>query len=187
MKCNHGCGYNIICPDKEKLDKKYAEKLLKKWLEEDFWTLFAEPQYKFIEKKIIVEEYLGQDIHTYKFYCFNGIPKVGYMSSNGENGEYDKYYDFFDMVWNHLDVVLNGHEHYPGVLDKPEGFEEMKQLAEKLSHDIPFVRIDLYDIEGKIYLSEFTFVPTGGYMKLEPEGTSEEWGSWLNIEEGDAH
>lgn len=181
IKCNHGCGYNIICSDKKSLDKEEAINKLNQWLSEDFWTYFAEPQYRFIEKKIIIEEYLGQDIHTYKFYCFNGIPKVCYMSSNGEHGEYDKYYDFFDMDWNHLPVVLNEHEHYPGTLPKPEGFEKMKHLAEKLSVDIPFVRVDLYNIEGKIYLSEFTFVPTGGYMKLEPKGTAEEWGRWLTI------
>lgn len=181
IKCNHGCGYNIICENKNHLDTEDAKSKLKQWLSEDFWTYFAEPQYRFIEKKIIVEEYLGKDIHTYKFYCFHGVPKVCYVSSNGEHGEYDKYYDFFDMDWRHLPVVLNEHEHYPGTLKQPEGFKEMKQLAEALSADIPFVRVDLYNIEGKIYLSEFTFVPTGGYMKLEPEGTAEEWGSWLTV------
>lgn len=184
IKCNHGCSYNIICEDKNRLNRNYICKVLKKWLKEDFWTLFAEPQYKFVEKKIIVEEYLGRDIHTYKFYCFNGIPKICYVSSNGEHGEYDRYYDFFDMSWRHLDVVLNGHEHYPGTLEKPAGFDEMRNLAEQFSQNFPFVRVDFYDIEGKIYLSEFTFIPTGGYMHLEPEGTAEEWGSWLNIDDG---
>lgn len=182
IKCNHGCSYNLICPDKDKLDRKYAVKMLKRWMKEDFWTLFAEPQYRFVEKKILIEEYLGEDIHTYKFYCFHGVPKICYVSSNGDGpDEYDRYYDFFDMDWNHLDVVLNGHEHYPGKLEKPGGFEKMRHLAEELSGDVPFVRVDLYDIEGKIYLSEFTFVPTGGYMKLEPEGTAEEWGSWMHV------
>jgi len=181
IKCNHGCGYNIICENKDKLDKEEAVKKLKKWLSQDFWTFFAEAQYRFIKKKILVEEYLGKDIHTYKFYCFNGIPKICYVSTNGEHGEYDKYYDFFDMDWNHLDIIINQHEHYPHGIAKPEGFEEMKDLAVEFCKDFPFVRVDLYNIDGKIYLSEFTFVPTGGYMKLEPDGTDLEWGSWVDI------
>lgn len=182
IKCNHGGGYNIICRDKNKLDKKETSRQLKKWLHEDYWAVYAEPQYKYVEKKILIEEYLGDDIHTYKFYCFNGTPKVCYMSSNGEDGEYDKYYDYFDMNWNRLDTYLKGHDHYPGEIAVPANFDRMKQIATDLCKDFTFVRIDLYNIDGKIYLSEFTFVPTGGYMHLKPEGTDLEWGEWLHLE-----
>ena len=182
IKCNHGGGYNIICRDKNKLDKKETSRQLKKWMHEDYWAVYAEPQYKYVKKKILIEEYLGDDIHTYKFYCFNGTPRVCYMSSNGEDGEYDKYYDYFDMNWSRLDTYLMGHDHYPGKIDAPPNFDRMKQIAVDLCKDFPFVRIDLYNIDGKIYLSEFTFVPTGGYMHLKPEGTDLEWGKWLQLE-----
>ena len=181
IKCNHGCGYNIPCNDKNKLDIEATNKQLKRWLKEKYWKEFCETQYKFIKKKILIEEYLGDDIMTYKFYCFNGIPKVLYVSRNGENGEIDKYYDYFDTEWNHLDVTLKHHINAPYVIDKPKELPEMVYVAKVLCKDFPFVRIDLYNIRGEIYLSEFTFVPTGGFMTLSPEETSLEWGSWLKI------
>ena len=64
---------------------------------------------------------------------------------------------------------------------KPENFGEMAALAEKLSAPFPFVRIDLYDVDGEIYFSEFTFVPTGGNMKLKPEHYLDDWGKLLQL------
>lgn len=74
VKCKHGCEFNILCPDKAKLDIVNCKKQLKKWLKQDYWKEYAETQYKFINKKIIVEQFLGDEISTYKFYCFNGEP-----------------------------------------------------------------------------------------------------------------
>jgi hypothetical protein len=179
IKCNHGCGYNILCENKDKLDIKNVEKQLNNWLKEDYWTLYAEPQYKYIDKKIIIEQYLGDNINTYKFYCFNGKPKILYISSRGDNIEFDKYIDYFNMDFIHLNIQLEGHEHFPGEILCPSLFSSMKKYASKLSEGFPFVRIDLYEIEGKIFLSEFTFIPTGGYMHLSPDGTDSEWGNWL--------
>ena len=183
LKCNHGSGYNILCRNKSALDRKDCESRLKKWLKEDYWKRFAEMQYRDIPKRIIAEEYLGDDIHTYKFYCFNGMPRVLYISSNGENGEYDKYYDYFDMDWKHMNLRLHGHENRPDhdAIPCPESFERMKALAAELSADFPFVRVDLYDINGRIYISELTFVPTGGIMVLDPPSTDMEWGGWLSL------
>lgn len=181
IKCNHGCGFNILCPNKEMLDKKASEKLLKEWMKDDYWKEYCEVQYKYVKKKIIVEEYLGDDLECYKFYCFNGKPKVCYVSSMGETGIRDYYIDYFDMEWNRMHHKLRGHEHYSGEIKKPYGFEDMIRIAKELSKDFPFVRIDLYDVGGKIYISEFTFIPTGGFMHLEPEGVSEEWGRWLEL------
>ena len=181
IKCNHGCGYNILCKNKEEFDIENAKKKLRQWLKESYWKEFCETQYRFVEKKIIIEEYLGDDVLTYKFYCFNGIPKVLYVSSNGENGEKDKYIDYYDMDWNHIDVRLKPHPNAPFSVEKPDGFNKLIEAAEKLSRDFKFVRVDLYYINGEIYISEFTFIPTGGFMILTPEGISKEWGSWLKI------
>lgn len=182
IKCNHGSGYNILCSDKKEIHRDEIEHKLKKWLKEDYWKEYGELQYKYIKKKIIIEEYLGKNIYTYKFYCFNGKPKVCYISSNGENGEYDKYIDYFDMQWNRLGITLKGHDNYPGEIECPKRLEEMIRTAEKLSEEFPFVRVDLYNINGNIYISELTFIPTGGFMSLEPSKTSEEWGGWLKLD-----
>lgn len=181
-KCNHGCGYNLIVPDKSKINLKEAEIQLNKWLQEDYWK-GGEIQYRYIEKKIIIEEYLGE-IETYKFYCFNGNPLVMYVSSNYWHGgicEKDKFLDYFDMNFKHIDCNLDGHENNPNKIKKPKNFDKMVELSKKLSSDFPFVRVDLYDANGKIYISELTFIPTGGMMKIEPESKLLEWGKWLKL------
>lgn len=181
LKCNHGCGYNILCTDSKSLDKNKAIQKLNGWLKEDYWKYFGEFHYSLIKKKIIVEEYLGDDIATYKFYCFNGIPKLLYISYNGENGEKDKYVTYYDLNLNILPYRLLPHDRKEGKISKPDNYDKMVEYAEKLSADFPFVRVDLYDVKGKIYISELTFLPTGGYMHLEPEGTDLEWGNWLKL------
>lgn len=80
IKCNHGCGYNILCTDAGSLDRKAATKKINRWLKEDYGKYLGEHPYSLIERKVIVEEYLGDDIATYKFYCFNGKPKLLYIS-----------------------------------------------------------------------------------------------------------
>ena len=183
LKCNHGCGYNVLCKNKEQMDFNEVSHLLKTWLKEDYWTEYCEIQYKFVDKRIIVEEYLGEELQTYKFYCFNGTPKVFYISSNGPKGEKDLYLDYYDMDFNHLDIKLANHLSSPRVKEivKPYCFEEMKRIAEILSESFPFVRVDLYDVSGKVYFSELTFIPTGGFMCFDPVTTDKEWGEWLRI------
>lgn len=179
LKCNHGCGYNILVTDKKQFDLNTVIEQVDKWLHEDFWKIYCELQYRDVPKRFIVEEYLGDDINTYKFYCFNGNPEVCYVSRNGENGEKDLYLDYFDMDWNWLPISLGGHEHDKELIKKPTSFEEMKELAKQLSADFPFVRVDLYDVDGKVYFSELTFIPTGGNMKLTPKSILSEWGDKL--------
>lgn len=181
LKCNHGCGYNILCANSKSLDKNKTIQKLNGWLREDYWKYFGEFHYSLIKKKIIVEEYLGDDIATYKFYCFNGIPKLLYISYNGEDGEKDKYVTYYDLNLNILPYRLFPHDRKEGKISKPDNYGKMVECAEKLSAEFPFVRVDLYDVNGRIYISELTFLPTGGYMHLEPEGTDLEWGNWLKL------
>ena len=181
IKCNHGCGYNILVSDKKKVDVNNVVTTVGRWLKEDYWKIYCEPQYKDVPKCFIVEEFLAEDIKTYKFYCFNGKPEVCYISTNGENGEKDLYLDYFDMDWNWLPISLVGHEHKKQKPEKPIAFKKMKEIAEQLSKEFPFVRVDLYDVEGKVYFSELTFIPTGGSMKLTPTSVLGEWGEKLEI------
>ncbi|CEG33845.1 ATP-grasp fold amidoligase family protein [Peribacillus simplex] len=181
IKCNHGSGMNIICPDKDTLDIEEAKKTLNKWMKSDFWKIYGETHYKNVQKKIIIEELLDPNILTYKFYCFNGQIKVSYVSLNGENGEKEKYIDFFDPEWNWIPVKLWPHEHAPRHPQKPKGYDDMCNLANIFSREFPFVRVDLYNVNGTIYFSELTFVPTGGMMRLSPGNVNEEWGNWLKL------
>lgn len=181
IKCNHGCGYNILIGDKNSISLDKTIKTLNKWMNEDYWKFFCEPQYRFVRKAIIIEEYLDDNIETYKFYCFNGEPKVMYLSSNGENGEKDLYLDFYDMNMNWIDLTLLPHLHATKKAIPPINYNKMVEIARVLSRPFPFVRIDLYNIEGKIYFSEFTFIPTGGNLKLVPAHYIDDWGRMLVI------
>ena len=179
IKCNHGCGYNMLINDKRSVNMDDAISQLKEWLEEDHWKKYCEPQYMDVKKCVLAEEYLGDEIKTYKFYCFNGEPKVLYVSANGANGEKDLYLDYFDMDWNWMDLTLEGHLHNLDGYEKPVCFDEMIKVSRILAKDFPFVRVDLYDVAGKVYFSELTFIPTGGNMKLTPSKYLIEWGEWM--------
>lgn len=184
IKCNHGSGMNIICLDKKSLDIEEAKKNLTRWMAWDFWKEYAEVQYRFVPHRIVVEELLDLRILTYKFYCFNGQPKIVYVQSDGENGEPEKYIDFFDVNWKWEDVALFGHENAAVHPQKPENYEKMIEIAESLSQEFPFVRVDLYNLKGKIYFSELTFIPTGGVMKMNPQSVINKWGEWLELPKG---
>ncbi len=182
IKCNHGCGYNIICKDKTELDIVSTVEQLREWLNEDYWIRFGEPQYKFIEKKILIEEYLGDDIQNYCFFCFYGEFKAMYIPNNRKVlNEIYRYKDFYnkDFVWQ--DITWLNHKHVPWNIEKPKCWDEMIKVSEEVSREFPFVRVDLYDKNGEVYLSELTFFPTGGYVRLKPDGLIEQWGEWLKL------
>lgn len=181
VKCNHGCGYNYLCLNKNTLDFNDLINKMKAYFNEDYWKNYAEYQYRFIKKKIFIEEYIEPINHTYKFYCFGGKVKFLYISNSDENGNVDVYLDYFDASFNHLPVSLQGHLQCQEKIVKPLCFDEMIEMAETLAREFPFVRVDLYESNGEIYFSEFTFFPTGGYMKLLPVGTDLEWGKYLKL------
>ena len=181
IKCNHGGGQNFICTDKNKINFAELKKILKEFFDEDYWKKHVEYQYRFIRKKVFVEEFLDNIDNTYKFYCFSGVPKFLYVSNPDKDGNPDVYLDFFDMDFNHLPISLEHHLHSETKIAKPENFDKLRETAKKLAGEFPFVRVDLYGRNGDIYFSEFTFMPTGGYMMLEPPETAEVWGSLLKL------
>lgn len=165
IKCNHGAGYNIICDDKSSLDIEKTNKQLTKWLREDFSSLFIEPQYKRIERKILIEKFIenerGGFPDDYKFYCFNGKPYAVMVCVGREKGKPKFYY--FDMDWNPLPfedtVELINNNDYP---EMPDGFNKMKEYAMKLATDFKFVRADFYLLNGSVIFGELTFTPSAG-------------------------
>lgn len=177
VKWNHASGTNILVEDKSKLDINEATKKLKKWMKIDLWKE-GELQYKYVKKRIVVEEYLGngEELETYKFFCFNGEPKVLYLSMDE-----DHYLSFYDMDYKRLPIEKLEHEPIVGHNEKPKHWDEMIEISKKLSEEFPFVRVDLYDTPDKVYISELTFVPTGGNMKLDNNERLKEWGSWIKL------
>lgn len=180
LKCNHGCGYNIICDDVNKIDIKVTKKLLNNWLKEKFGKFNAEPHYDKIEPKIICEKFLGGNITDYKFFCFNGKVEFMYIASGFGNG-IEEQISFFDKNGNKAPYKRLD---YPVKNDAelPNDFNEMKKLSEELSEDFPFVRVDWFEENGRIYFGELTFTPCGGLMKIEPQEYDLMWGELLKID-----
>ena len=183
LKCNHDCGSIVICRDKKTFDYDATRKKLTRCLKRNYYWEGREWPYKDIPPKIIAEEYLdsgdGKPPVDYKYFCFRGEPKIMFIAT--DRG-IDTKFDFYDMDFNHLEFV-HGHPNANAALEKPEKFEEMRSLATVLSNGIPFVRVDFYNINGRIYFGEYTFFHWGGLMPFVPENWDYTLGSWLTLPE----
>ncbi len=164
LKTNHSGGSLgvVICKDKKTFDKKTAKKKLEKSLKQDISKIHVEWPYRNVERKIFAEMYLGDELTDYKFYCFNGEADVVMNCIERETGT-PKFY-FFDKKWKLCRLNKRGKEAPEGfTLQKPEGMDEMFEIAAKLSEGLPFARIDLYNVDGNIYFGEITFFPDSGF------------------------
>ncbi len=173
LKCNHNSGRGMfICKEKSKMNKELVLRNLAIGMKEDFYRPSRDLCYKGIQHKIIAEQYMedkmANELRDYKFFCFDGVPKILFIASGRSMGEENVTFDFFDMDYNHLSIT-NGHPNAQIVPEKPESFEEMKRLASKLSKGFPHVRVDFYDVDGHVYFGEMTFSHWGGMMPFEPE------------------
>lgn len=183
LKCTHDSESVIICKNKEEFDWKKAKIKLNKALKTNFYYAGREWIYKNIPPRIIAEQYMednrDRELRDYKFFCFNGEPKAMFIATDRMAGK--TKFDYFDVNFNHLDLI----QHYPNALEiprKPERFEEMLELSKLLSKDIPHVRVDFYEINGKVYFGELTFYHFGGFMPFEPESWDMVFGDWLHLE-----
>lgn len=118
----------------------------------------------------------------YKFYCFQGSPEFLYISQGMENHKTAKI-SFVTKDWQKADFGRSDYRGFEKLPKRPEKFEKMLKLAEKLSKGVPFLRVDLYEINGRIYFSELTFSPCSGFMPFEPIEADYEVGKILKIGE----
>lgn len=179
LKCTHDSGSTIICDDKSSFDWKAASDKLASALKRNYYRRFREWSYKGLRPRIIAEQYMGSDIADYKFFCFHGKPLLMFVATERNSAEETKF-DFFDMDYRHLDF-RNGH---PNALQRPEApaaFAQMKKLAARLAEGLEQVRIDLYEIEGRIYFGEYTFYHWSGFMPFDPDSADEWMGDFYNI------
>ena len=164
LKTNHSGGSTgvVSCKDKTTFDKVSAKKKLERSLKRDISRSLIEWPYRNVKRKILAEEYLGDDLIDYKFYCFNGEVDVVMNCIERQTGNPKCY--FFDKEWNLRRLNKRGKEAPEGfTLPKPEGIDEMFIIAARLSEGLPFARVDLYNINGIIYFSEITFFPDSGF------------------------
>jgi len=181
LKCTHDSGGLIICKNKKKLDRHSARLKIEKCLKQNFFYRGREYPYKHVKPRIIAEQYMvdesGTELKDYKFFCFNGEPKMFFVASDRP---FATKFDFFDLDFNHL-PFHNGHPWAVKPINKPEHFEEMIEYARKLSKGFPHVRIDFYNINGDIYFGEMTFFHNSGFVSFEPQEWDYKIGEWLKL------
>ncbi len=184
IKCTHDSGGLIICRDKQKFDKLKAKKKISKCLKKDFYYANREWPYKNVKKRIIVEKYMedkhSNDLKDYKLFCFNGKTKYILVCSNRQGSL--KNTDFFDTNWNLMPFTRENHINNPKGIEKPKNISKMIEIANTLSKDIPFVRVDLYEINGKVYFGELTLFPSAGFEGFEPKEWDNTLGELIEIE-----
>lgn len=166
LKTNHSGGNTgvVIVKDKSKIDQKAIRERLHVSLKSDIYTRYREWPYKNVEKKVFAEAYLGDDLADYKFYCYNGYADAVMICVDRQIGD-PKFY-FFDKEWNLKRYNKRGKEAPADfTLPKPDGVDKMFELASVLSNDIPYARVDFYNINGRVYFGEITFFPASGFDK----------------------
>lgn len=181
LKCNFASGFNWICPDKSRLDREACLAQFKRWYRRDFWRFSAELQYRTIPKRIVCEHYLGGDeLLDYKIYCFHGKAKY-ILCCVGREGGHTKFY-FFDPDWNFCRLTHDGLEAPEGfTLPRPKCLEQMLRCAEILSEPFPFVRADLYEVDGRVYFGELTFTPAAALDTHRLPETDRMFGELLKL------
>ena len=182
MKCAHGCAMNYICFDKSKINKDELKKKFDKWMHTNYGKKTLELHYSHIKPQIIIEELMlenGKLPTEYKIHVFNGVAKNLYVvTSRGIDIRYNNYY----IDWTPFDgSQFNGWRKTDYPLEKPENFDEMIKISKALASPFPFVRVDLYNINGQIYFSEMTFTPAKGTLILDDDKCDFEMGEWLDI------
>lgn len=186
-------GGGIICRDKTNLDMEAAEQKLNKSLADNYYWGEREWPYKNVVPRILAEEYMddyeegsenyGKGLTDYKFFTFNKVPKMLYVS-RGLEDHATAQISFFDLKGHKLPFKRKDYKGSEGNIKMPETMPEMIKIVKRLAEivDAPFLRVDLYEIRGKIYFSEFTFFPCGGMIPFEPEKWDRVLGDWIRID-----
>ena len=182
LKCTHDSGSVKIVKDKEGINHKEFNEFFSSRLRINSFTLGREYPYRNVKPRIIAEELMEAKggINDYKFFCFDGKPTIMFVATERASG--DTKFDFYDMGFKHLDIVNIHPQSIVGGIKKPECFEEMKMIAEKCSQGMKFVRIDLYEIDGKVYFGEYTFYHGGGFWLFKPDHWEKDLGDLIKID-----
>lgn len=186
LKTTHGGGGGgvIICKDKATFNREEARTKLQKSLDSDIYLNFREWPYKDVVKRVIAEQYMTDEstveLKDYKFFCFNGRVRCFKVDFDRFIDHKANYYDRDAKLLPFGEVCCM--PDFNRQFEKPKNFDKMIDVVETLSRDIPFVRVDLYNADGKIYFGEITFFPAAGMGKFEPAEWDLLLGTWIDIE-----
>ncbi len=186
IKCTHDSGGTFICNNKEDINWNDVKMKINKSLKNNYYYHGREWPYKNIKPRIIVEQNIQElekteQVNDYKLMCFNGKVKCSFVCSNRDSKE-GLCVNFYDELWNPMPFE----RHYPknkNEISKPTQYDKMKELAEKLSKNITFLRVDFYQIKEKIYFGELTFYPGNGLEEFTPDEWDTKLGNLLDLSE----
>ena len=182
LKWNFGCGANLICRSKRELDIPWAVRTLRKWGRTPYWLEYSELQYRIKEKRILCEQYLetapGEELLDYKFYCFHGKPLAILVIARPAEGE--KAAVLMSTDW---ELISDIPDRYSKTFlpEKPGCLKEMLHAAEILSEPFPFVRVDLYDHQGRPFFGELTFTPAAAIFPSEALLNGKSMGEYIDL------
>lgn len=162
IKRTNGCGYNIICLDKNQVSEKHVKRLLTKWQKEKFGKYNIEPHYDVLDSKIICEKYIESEDRLpvdYKVHCFNGKPEFIMVCDGRLRGKTS--FGYFDLHKTFLPYAKSQQTFNLDITQQL--LDEMVRISEVIACDFPFVRVDFYFSKGKLFIGELTFTPTAGY------------------------
>ena len=184
LKTNHGCGYNIIVSDKDKLDVEDAKNKLTKWMNTNFaYSAGLELHYKRIKPLIIAEQYIENidgEVNDYKVFCFNGKAKyIMFLTDRQTNLKMA----FYDTEWNLMPFVYS-YARLIQEVSKPENLEELLRISEKLAEGFPHVRVDFYRLNnGEYKFGEMTFTSYSGACLWNPPEYNQILGDLIELPE----
>lgn len=183
IKCTHDSGGVIICKDKEKFNVKRAKNKINKKLRQNFYYNAREWPYKNVKPRIIIEEYLeninNEGLADYKIMCFNGKAMCSFVCIERDSTTGVKI-NFYDRSWNKMDVERH-YKNFNKNIERPKNYDKMIEFSEKLAKNIKFLRVDFYEINGKLYFGELTFYPGAGYEEFNPFEYDKLLGSWIDL------
>lgn len=183
LKCTHGSGDVIVVKDKNDFDMSIAKEKIEKSLATNYYKIGREWPYKNVKPRIIAEKFIEDDsngLRDYKVFCFNGKAKIMLIASDRFTADEPRF-DYFDRNFNLMDFEWTHPKSTSNLPEKPACFEEMFEFAETLAKGSPHLRVDFYEVSGKIYFGELTFFHAGGFTPFNPEEWDYELGSWIDL------
>ena len=184
LKTTHDCGGVVICRDKSSFDLENARSVLGAALSRRFYHENREWPYKGVTPRIIAEAYLdthGEDLYDYKFFCFDGVVRCMKIDSGRFSGQH--HTDYFDADFNPLPFWEDKFPPSGIAFTRPEAFDRMKELSRTLSKGWPFLRVDMYYVDGRVWIGELTFFPDSGFGHFSDPEWERTLGEWIKLPE----
>lgn len=186
LKWNHDSGSIVICKDKNTFDRESAKNKLRHGEKVNGYWYGREWPYIGVRPKLLAEEYMEDDatkeLRDYKVFTFGGKAHLFLVASERQKKGEDVKFDFFDINRNHLDLI-NNHQNAAQIPQLPTKFDLMISLAEKIAIDYPHLRVDFYEVNGKVYFGEITLYHGSGFMHFKPEKWEKIMGEWIVLPE----